>query len=153
MITTQYKKELLYRKVNGKRFIGDYISKVTSLFLVNENDLEFMSLEDTDEILSFSKEINFKDERIKLLPHELSGFLRGLKNDNSSYYVFIDEDWKYCGSFVIPSLFLLNERFTFGKEIINDILLISTDLSKIISLDYYEVNNKYFIDITNSLSM
>ncbi|WP_312385102.1 hypothetical protein [Atlantibacter subterraneus] len=153
MNTTQYKKELLYRKANGKRFIKDYISKITSLFSVNEKSLVFMGLKETDEVLSSSYGTKVKDAKIKLLQHELNGFLKELKNDNSSYYVFIDEDWKYCGSFTISSLCLLNENFVFGEQIINDILFISTDFKKSINLDYYEVNGTYFIDITTLISM
>jgi len=153
MNTTQYKKELLYRKVNGKSLAKDYVSKIISLFSVDENSLVFMGLKETDEVLSSSCEIKMKDLKIKVLQHELGGFIKRLKNDNSPYYVFIDEDWKYCGSFTIPSLSLLNENFMFGDKIINDILFISTDFKKSISLDYYELNGKFFIDITTSISM
>lgn len=153
MNADQYKKELLYRKANGKRLAKDYVSKIVSLFSVDENRLVFMGLKETDEVLSSSYETKVKNEKVKVLQHELGDFLKELKNDNSSYYVFIDEDWKYCGSFTISSLCLLNENFSFGKEIINDILFISTDFKKSISLDYYELNGFFFIDITTSRSM
>ena len=153
MNTTQYKKELLYRKANGKHLVKDYICKITSLFSVDKKSLVFMELKETDEVLSSSCGTKVKDEKIKLSQHELDGFLKELKHDNSSYYVFIDEDWKYCGSFIISSLYLLNENFVFGERIINDILFISADFKKSISLDYYEENGAYFIDITTSISM
>ncbi|NIF23096.1 hypothetical protein [Candidatus Pantoea multigeneris] len=153
MNTDQYKKELLYRKANGKRLAEDYVYKVVSLFTVDENSLVFMGLKETDEVLSSSCGAKVKEEKIKVLQHELGDFLKELKNDDSSYYVFIDEDWKYCGSFIISSLCLLNENFSFGKKIINDILFISTDFKKSISLDYYELNGDFFIDITTSISM
>lgn len=153
MSADQYKKELLFRKASGKRLAKDYVSKIVSLFSVDENSLVFMGLEETDEVLFSSCETKVKDERVKVLQHELGDFLKELKNDNSSYFVFIDEDWKYCGSFIISSLCLLNENFSFGKEVINDVLFISTDFKKSISLDYYEINGIFFIDITTSRAM
>lgn len=151
MNTIQYKKELLYRKANGKYLIKDYISKVTSLLCIKASSLVFIGLKETDDILSTSGKYRGVDEKIKLSPPELYNFLKELKNDDTPYYIFIDEDWMYCGSFLIPSLGLLKDNFEFGEKIINDVLFISEDLKKSISLDYYEVNGAYFIDVVKSI--
>ncbi|MQL46543.1 MULTISPECIES: hypothetical protein [Photorhabdus] len=153
MSTAQYKKELLYRKANGKHIIKNYISKVTSLLCIKESNLTFMELKDTDDVLSISGKSKGTDEKTRLTPQELHGFLKELKNDDTPYYIFIDDDWTYCGSFLISSLCSLNENFKFGEKIINDILFISKDFKKNISLDYYEVNRTYFIDVVKSISI
>ncbi|EOC0223530.1 hypothetical protein ACI0Y6_004170, partial [Cronobacter turicensis] len=61
---------------------------------------------------------------------------------------FLDDDWSYCGAVTAPSLQELNENFLFGKEVLDDVLFISEDLRQSISLDYYEVNDVYYIDVT-----
>ncbi|CCK00276.1 hypothetical protein BN130_3033 [Cronobacter malonaticus 507] len=47
----------------------------------------------------------------------------------------------------------MNENFLFGNEILNDVLFISMDLRQSISLDYYEMNNVYYIDVTTKVAI
>ncbi|CCJ90716.1 hypothetical protein BN132_2644 [Cronobacter turicensis 564] len=76
-----------------------------------------------------------------------------LKKSFGSCYVFLDDDWCYCGAFSVPSLQELNENFLFGDEVLNDVLFISMDLRQSISLDYYEMNNVYYIDVTMKVAI
>lgn len=151
MTSVQYKKELLYRKANGKKVIESYLSKINSLIYCNIMDLVFIPLEFTDDILKKSLVNEENSVKRKIEPQLLSDFIEKIKDYDSGYYVFIDDDWQYCGAFIISSLNMLKEDFVFGSKIINNILLISESFTKYIDLDYYEMNGKYYIDVTESM--
>ncbi|KOC86663.1 hypothetical protein [Winslowiella iniecta] len=152
MTSVQYKKELLYRKANGKKVIESYLSKINSLIYCDIIDLFFIPLECTDDILKKSLVDEENSVKRKIEPQLLSEFIGKIKNYDSGYYVFIDDDWQYCGTFIIPSLNMLKEDFVFGGKIINNILLISESFTKYIDLDYYEINGKYYLDVTESMA-
>jgi hypothetical protein len=151
MTSVQYKKELLYRKANGKKVIESYLSKINSLIYCNIMDLVFIPLELSDDILKKSLVGEENSVKRKIEPRLLSDFIEKIKDYDSRYYVFIDDDWQCCGAFTIPSLNMLKEDFVFGHKIINNILLISESFTKYIDLDYYEMDGKYYIDVTESM--
>lgn len=152
MNQNEYKKELLYRKVNGKRFIESYLSKISSLLNCDITNVALIPLDTTDKILKDSLINHAKSKNERIEPQSLSMSIKSLKKYNSEYYVFIDDDWKYCGAFITPSLSLLKDNFQFGEAIINNILLISKNLAHVVDIDYYEINGRYYIDIKESSS-
>ncbi|EIX4100208.1 hypothetical protein RA241_004270 [Cronobacter sakazakii] len=149
----QYKKELLYRKAKGKIIYESYKAKIASLFKMEPDFLSFIGLESTDNILYKSNAFDIRQTKKRLDVKDLSLYLLQLKKSFGSCYVFLDDDWCYCGAFSVPSLQNLNEHFLFGDEILNDVLFISMDLRQSISLDYYEMNNVYYIDVTTKVAI
>ncbi|PQX92474.1 hypothetical protein C5930_18165 [Cronobacter sakazakii] len=147
MNATQYKKELLYRKARGKIIYESYKIKIASLFKMEPDCLTFLDLETTDNILSKSNAFDTRKTKKKLDIKDLKPYILELKKILGPHYVFLNEDWIYCGAFTVPSLQELNEDFHFDNEILNDVLFISMDLRQSISLDYYEMNGVYYIDV------
>ncbi|EGT4374143.1 hypothetical protein AUM47_22105 [Cronobacter malonaticus] len=153
MNVVQYKKKLLYRKAKGKIICESYKAKIASLFKMEPGFLSFIDLEATDNILYKSNAFDTRQTKKRLDVKDLSLYLLQLKKSFGSCYVFLDDDWCYCGAFSVPSLQDLNENFLFGNEILNDVLFISMDLRQSISLDYYEMNNVYYIDVTTKVAI
>ncbi|EPO1792827.1 hypothetical protein ACT7BH_004270 [Cronobacter turicensis] len=153
MNIVQYKKELLYRKAKGKIIYESYKAKIASLFKMELGFLSFIDLEATDNILYKSNAFDTRQTKKRLDVKDLSLYMLQLKKSFGSCYVFLDDDWCYCGAFSVPSLQELNESFLFGDEILNDVLFISMDLRQSISLDYYEMNNVYYIDVTTKVAI
>ncbi|EOV0634635.1 hypothetical protein ACOIKT_003950 [Cronobacter turicensis] len=153
MNIVQYKKELLYRKAKGKIIYESYKAKIASLFKMELGFLSFIDLEATDNILYKSNAFDTRQTKKRLDVKDLSLYMLQLKKSFGSCYVFLDDDWCYCGAFSVPSLQELNENFLFGDEILNDVLFISMDLRQSISLDYYEMNNVYYIDVTTKVAI
>ncbi len=152
MTISQYKKELLYRRAKGKIIYESYKAKIAALFKMELDGLSFIGLEETDNILLGTNRFDNMQIKKKLDVKDLSVYILELKESMGSYHVFLDDDWSYCGAFTVPSLQGLNENFIFGKEVVDDVLFISTDLQKSISLDYYEMNSTYYIDVTTRLA-
>ncbi|EOI3468266.1 hypothetical protein ACMSWU_001346 [Cronobacter turicensis] len=148
MNAIQYKKELLYRRARGKIIYESYKIKIASLFKMEPDCLTFLDLETTDNILSKSNAFDTRQTKKRLDIKDLNPYILDIKKFRGPYYVFLDDDWSYCDAVTAPSLQELNENFLFGKEVLDDVLFISEDLRQSISLDYYEVNDVYYIDVT-----
>ncbi|MFK8256633.1 hypothetical protein ACFL9S_02485 [Erwinia sp. AnSW2-5] len=151
MNSTQYKKELLYRKANGKMVFESYLSKINSLVCCNVDALNLLSLEFTDDVLKKSLMNERRSIKNKIENKLLSEFFDKIKKYDSGFFVFIDDDWKYCGAFLISSLNSLRDDFSFGDNVLNNVLLISDDFSIYIDLDYYEMMGENYIDVKESL--
>jgi hypothetical protein len=143
----KYRKELLIRKNRCREFHGKYIKKINDLLFIDIESIKFLSLEESDNIrkticgykVSTKKYDASNENNLKYL-------IQNLKENKGSYYIFIDHDWEYCGCFQINSLGILREDFTFSNYITDDIVFIEdTFFSKLI-LDYYEMDNQFFID-------
>jgi hypothetical protein len=141
-----YRKELLIRKNRCKEFYEKYIKKINSLFIDIEY-IKFLSLEESDKIRKTIFENKAHTKRYDASnKNDLNNLMQNLKNCKGSYYVFIDHDWEYCGCFQVNSLEILREDFRFDNYITDDIVFIEkTFFSKTI-LDYYEMDNQFFID-------
>jgi hypothetical protein len=143
----KYRKELLIRKNRCKEFHGKYLMKISNLFLVDTTEIKFLSLEESD--LIKKKDINHKicnKRYIASNKSDLNSLTELLKNTKGSYYVFIDHDWEYCGCFIINSLDIINENFMFEDYVTDDIVFIENSFLSKIRLDYYEMNNEFYID-------
>jgi len=115
MNAEQYKRELVYRRGNGKS-------------------------------IKFQRENRKEHSKERFLSNDSTLILNSIRVYRGGYYVFIDDDWKYCGCFLIESLSLLNTSFVFGTKIINGVFFISADLKNTIDLDYFEEDNAFYID-------
>ncbi|KDR34245.1 hypothetical protein [Caballeronia sp. GAOx1] len=144
----QYKKELLYRKANGKKLLNEYLGKIASLF-PTEDRSEIIPLEETDAVLdrfkAASTQLHQKTERIS--GSGLHVELSAMKDHHRDMYVLIDEDWRYCGILRVKSTESLNVDFEFGNKILNDIVFIWADMSAAISFDFFEVSGNRLIDV------
>ncbi|EJW2002032.1 hypothetical protein QB794_004439 [Salmonella enterica] len=146
MDTEQYKRELIYRRGNGKSILDAYKEKILSLFNINYDDITFLSLQQTDEIIYSQRKNRKQYSKEKFPANDLMIIFNSIRACCGGYYIFIDDDWKYCGCFLVNSLSLLNAEFVFGTKIINGIFFISADLENTIDLDYYEENNVFYIE-------
>ncbi|WP_455814547.1 hypothetical protein [Pseudomonas graminis] len=79
MNPTQYKKELLYRKANGKMVFESYLSKINSLVCCDVDALDFLSLEFTDNVLKKSLMNEGRTIKSKIEVNLISGFLGKIK--------------------------------------------------------------------------
>jgi len=144
-----YKKELLFRKNKSKFFLHGYVEKILNLLSITPSDIMFLSLEESDSIrnFKFKSEINksrycaenfdLKDTLLKIL---------GKDSNTDHYYLFIDQDWEYCGGIQVNKLNLINSNFKFGDIILDDIVFIRADFKIKIIFDCYEMNNQYIVE-------
>lgn len=142
---SKYKREIMFRKNKGKQEIDIYRRKISSLFSVDINSIQLLSLEDSDIIrrTTFKRKSQAIDQKIS--DSYWLSILQDIKLLPEEYYVFIDNDWEYCGCFK-AFMGLLNETFKFGQEITDDLVLISSSLDRKIALDYYEMNGNFYIE-------
>lgn len=152
-VSTQYKKELLIRRAHGVNILSSYLKKISSVFKINESQIELLSLFNSDNIF-FNKEYN----KNYLIVEKKEFFL--INNDfpysflkkelfRKSFFVFMDDDWKYCGAFLLPDDFDFYLRF--GSEtdqIGEEISIISSDQNLRILLDYTKERDNIFLEYT-----
>ncbi|MFS9381831.1 hypothetical protein QNN88_14190 [Citrobacter sp. ANG330] len=144
----QYRRELIYRKGNSKAIINKYRKKISSLVNIDESKIKTLSLRSTDKIIDSQKKQRRMCGKEKCPPDKIGHLLEIECSLPGGYYVFIDNDWKYCGCFFVNSLSVLNKDFTFGNDIVNGIFFISEDLCHLIDLDYYEEGSFFYIEKT-----
>jgi uncharacterized Fe-S center protein len=144
-----YKKEVLYRKANGKKIHEDYLRKIASL-LPLKDQWETLSLEETDATINRFRDLSVQLQQRKkqISPEEIHLVISEIKKAGGAFYILIDEDWKYCGMLISNNIFNINTLFKFGQQILNDVIFISTDMSRAVSLDLFEINGKSLVDVT-----
>jgi hypothetical protein len=140
----KYRKELLIRKNRCREFYEKYLKKIDDLLLIDTEGIKFLSLEESDFIKT--QEISNEIYTKKYNAFEKGDLIRQLKENQGSYYIFIDHDWEYCGCFQVYNLKTINDSFAFGNYITDDIVFIENSFSSKIRLDYYEMNNLFYID-------
>ena len=142
------KKDILYRKAHGKMILDNYLSKVAYMFPF-EKQPELLPLEETDAALEQFRLVSsdLAKETAQISVHELCLELLAIQGSGKSFYVLIDDDWRYCGILKIEKIETLNVALEFGNTIMNDLFFISVDMSLAINLDFFEVDGVYVIDI------
>ena len=145
---SEYRKELLFRRANGKKIAGAYLSKVAVLF-PSLDCPELLSLEETDSILERFRldRAGYRQEAMRISADELHSELSLIRDFGGSFYVLIDGDWKYCGLLKVGEIGLLNVAVEFGCEILNDLVFISADMSVAVDFDFFEMDGVRLIDI------
>ncbi|MDU8925639.1 hypothetical protein RYD26_12185 [Pasteurellaceae bacterium LIM206] len=142
------KRELLFRKNQSRLYIENYLLKIQSLIKKECKDIEFLPLETTYEIREklLGKKRNGKI--IDFQGDELNKIISKIKEDQGEFYVFIDDDWKYCGCFLIDSLEFINDDFSLGK-ITDSIQFIDKQFTRRIELDFTVINNNFEIEYSD----
>ncbi|WP_175676543.1 hypothetical protein [Burkholderia ambifaria] len=145
---SEYRKELLFRRANGKKICGTYLSKVAALFPSLDRP-ELLSLEETDSILERFRLIRagLSRETMRIPTEEVRSEFSLIKNFGREFYILIDEDWKYCGLLKVGAIGLLNVALEFGTEILDDLVFISADMSLAVDFDFFEMDGVRLIDI------
>lgn len=134
-----YRREILYRKSQGKRMLSQYQVKIESLLKLPFDELLLLSLAETDNIIAelmTMREISCARKECSLSTEAFNFVLSVI--EGRKYYLLIDEDWKCCGAYMVESGASLCASFDFDEATSDEIRLISTDLSTQISIDYSE---------------
>ncbi|BBP71206.1 hypothetical protein PHLH6_32100 [Pseudomonas sp. Seg1] len=134
-----YKRQILYRKAQGKKVLSQYQMKMASLVGLSFDESLLLSLPETDSIIAVlmaAREISCVRKEYSLSVEALSFAFSAI--ENQKYYLLVDEDWKYCGAYVVESGVLLCTGFDFDKTRSDEIRLISDDFSTQVSIDYSE---------------
>jgi hypothetical protein len=139
MIINSYKREILYRKAQGRGLLARNKEKINLLLGLQADETRFLSLPETDNIISELK----KKRQIFCELIEFSSVTECFKFTSSQiedrkYYLLMDEDWKYCGAYKIENDFSFSAEFDFDKSKSDEIRLNSIDFSAQISIDYSE---------------
>lgn len=142
-----YKRNLLFRKNRAKLHLSNYQNKILDLFKISPDDINFLTLEESDKIRKYNftgriETIRYKNDEFDIK----ASMLNICRNYTSPWFVFIDDDWKYCGCFEIDDLSCLNDDFKFGGMISDDIVFINKNCSIKIVYDCFEMDNNHFID-------
>ncbi|MDR1091988.1 MAG: hypothetical protein LBL79_13010, partial [Prevotella sp.] len=143
MNTANEHRELLFRKAQCKIYQKDYIEKIHSIYRVDASQITFLSLEISDMVYTSVNKYNsniLQDDKNQ--KYESIDLIRLLGNSiewlGFNHYIFIDDDWRYCGAFVALINYSINKNFRFLDKIMNDIVLISNDEKRLFSVDYWE---------------
>lgn len=142
MIIDPYKRELLYRKAQGNSLHERYKQKLKFLLGAAPEERLFLSLAETDNIINTlgkNEKISSEDAEFSVLDECLKHCLS--KAVGGDYYLLMDEDWRYCGAYIVRN-FNLNMEFDFNKHQSDEVRLISTDFGTDITIDYTESYNE-----------
>lgn len=134
-----YKREIIYRRSQGKRLLSQYKIKIESLLKRSFDELLILSLVETDNVIAglmAMHEVSCVRKEYSL-SIDAFNFVLSVVEDKK-YYLLIDEDWKYCGAYMAESGASLCASFDFDETTSDEIRLISTDLFTQISIDYSE---------------
>ncbi|WP_330986318.1 MULTISPECIES: hypothetical protein [Enterobacterales] len=130
-----YKRELLYRKAQGKMHQEAYVNKIQSFIGVAVDTNKFLDLEATDRIINELKAREIKSkQRVDISNYKDLIFFIKEKVGHSFFYLLIDEEWKFCGAY--KSTKPLSEKYNFDKLCSDEIRITSCDLSFQIQIDY-----------------
>jgi hypothetical protein len=134
-----YKREILYRKTQGEKLLSQYQERLASLVGLPFDKSLLLSLPETDSIivaLMTKHEISCVRKEYSSSIEALTFLSSGI--ENRKYYLLIDEDWRYCGAYMLASDISLCASFDFDKFKSDEIRLIGADLSTQLSVDYSE---------------
>jgi len=134
-----YKREIIYRRSQGKRLLSQYKIKIESLLKRSFDELLILSLVETDNVIAglmAMHEVSCVRKEYSLSTDAFNFVLSVV--EDKKYYLLIDEDWKYCGAYMAESGASLCASFDFDETTSDEIRLISTDLFTQISIDYSE---------------
>ena len=136
------------RRLFGKQYLNDYLSVLNKLSLIKIENKDLLSIVETDKIidkassllLSYSIKIEFSNKV------ELKKEILNIFNYQDRVYLFtsLSED---CGTVDINLLNEFNFNFNYNDDISGIIILISTLREKKILLDFYEEDEKKYIEI------
>ena len=141
-------RDILYRRGQKNIYLAGYIQKIRDFLKDCDVSPSLCSLEESDLIFSELINTNYLQEKreIKQPIDKLKDTFIICKNKYSfPFYIFIDSDWKYCGAFLLPSLFNVNENIKFCSFVKNDIYCISP-LKILLHWDYWEYGNHRYFD-------
>lgn len=132
-----YKREILYRKAQGNLLFDKYENKIKNIINIDVDKSCFLSLIETDKLINGlkNKETIQCDKVDFLLFPELSQFIKE-RVLCSSYYLLIDDGWKYCGAYKVKSGIDLNDNFNFDASISDEIRIIGEFLEFQFQIDY-----------------
>ena len=140
------KRELLYRKTQGKIKLKEYSKKIRSFTNEYVNENRFLSLEETDMII---KEINNQKllsskKKYDCTYKEVVDFIK-LKINKRPFYLLIDDEWRYCGAYKVIND--ISDNYNFDKLVSDTIRIIPYNLSFQIRVDYdyEEIECEYII--------
>jgi len=131
------RKEILFRRLEGKRRKEKFLKKIESL-LEDEIKLgNFFSLEKSDCIANAIATKTKKTTALKFPSfHKLIAHFRKELIGNE-FYILIDLDWKYCGIYKAEIKSTYKTSYDFIELGVDDIEIIATDLSFGIHIEYY----------------
>ncbi|MDT3313931.1 hypothetical protein QZR14_21440 [Pseudomonas sp. rhizo66] len=112
-----YKGEILYRKVQGKKLLSHYQEKLASLVGLPFDKSLRLSLPETDGIivaLMTKREISCVRKEYSLSIEAISFSSSAI--GSRKCYLLIDEDWKYCGAYMLANDASLCAGFDFDKS-------------------------------------
>ncbi|OMP74934.1 hypothetical protein BW716_32820 [[Flexibacter] sp. ATCC 35208] len=130
-----------------------YLKELEATFNVNGNEITILSLEETDSIIEQSVDKTNNDIISKqIIPFDDKEDILRFYIDNCSRLqpnkVYVVTDYsKECGVAVLDSLIRLNPNFAFNAEHTGIISILSEDLSNKLILDFYEENDRFFLEI------
>ena len=136
----------MFRRNKGKLIFDRYTKKISSIFSIDISMINFLSLEESDMIRKYPFNYFQMKSDVEMSESLMSKLTKQLKKLGEAYYVFIDDDWEYCGCFQISSLNLIKDTFRFGLDISDNLVFINESITQKIVLDYYEMNNKYYLE-------
>jgi hypothetical protein len=141
-----FKRELQYRKAHGNSLREKYKQKLKCLLGADPEEKLFLSLAETDKTVTKlvkSGNIFSEDAEFSALAECLKYFLS--KAVGGDYYLLMDEDWRYCGAYIVRN-FSLDMEFDFNKHQSDEVRLINTDLSAEMTIDYTAGYNEDLFD-------
>ncbi|WP_339533267.1 hypothetical protein [Pseudomonas mucidolens] len=137
MKINSHKKELLYRKAQGKKISKRFEKKLSNIFLETNEKFSRIGLLETDIIIEILKarSISYHEEKTFISTTECLNFI-STEISGKEHYVLIDEDWKLCGAVRIGPNTKLNINFNFNENVSDELRFISLDFSMQVSVDY-----------------
>ncbi|MEM5343160.1 hypothetical protein [Paraburkholderia azotifigens] len=137
MSASDYKRELMFRRAQGKLCAERYSRKIAHFLNHTVRSEAFSDLKKTDEIINeLSTKIIIYSDNIKINSEsEMIAFINQ-SVDQSGFYLLIDEEWRFCGAYEINGEFEFNANFNFDDNLSDEIRIIDINFLFQIQLDY-----------------
>ena len=136
------------RRLFGKQYLNDYLSVLNKLSLIKIENKDLLSIVETDMIIDKASSLLLSNSlKIDFLnKYEFKKKILNIFNYQDRVYLFtsLSED---CGTVDINLLNEFNFNFNYNDDISGIIILISTLREKKILLDFYEEDEKKYIEI------
>jgi hypothetical protein len=132
-----YKRELLYRKAQGRKISNRYEDKVNKIFLNGREGCVRLSLVETDKVVECARSkswVRLNGKSCNSFGEFVECCLAGMVDKEC--YLLIDEDWKFCGGLKIPAGAKINKDFDFDECLSDELRFFAVDFSFQATVDY-----------------
>lgn len=143
------RREILSTKAYGKIYKEAHLAELKELLSSPIKEENFMTVEYTNELMHRERTYNLKLKKITLFSDKcvLCNIIDNIASYCNGYVLFFSYYSEYCGMYVLDSILQFNCNFEYFYLKGGVISLIEINNNNCLSVDFYEENGEYWMDI------